>query len=170
MGEESDITDIKIPTHIAVIPDGNRRWARKRGLIASFGHKAGVEAYRKLLENAADLGIKYVTFYAFSTENWKRQQSEVQAIMGLFVNYIKNFDKEIGEARSKVRFIVMGRRDKFTKEINESIDRIERITKDNKDLIAYICVDYGGRNEIVEAAKQLAQSVVEGKISSDSIT
>ena len=170
MGQIADITDIKVPESIAVIPDGNRRWAKKRGLIASMGHKAGVDAYRKLLENAADLGIKYVTFYAFSTENWKRSEAEVQAIMSLFVGYIKNFDTVIGRGRSKIRFIVIGKRDRFTKEVNAQIDRIERITKDNKDLIAYMCVDYGGRSEIVEAAKQIVHKVKEGLIAPEDIT
>ena len=170
MGKDIDVTDIKVPESIAVIPDGNRRWAKKRGLIASMGHKAGVDAYRKLLENAAELGIKYVTFYAFSTENWKRSEAEVQAIMNLFVGYIKNFDKLLGPNKSKIRFVIIGKRDRFSKEINAQIDRIEQITKDNKDLIAYICVDYGGRSEILEAARDVARKAKDGLLDPDELT
>lgn len=170
MDKDPRIADIDMPLHIAVIPDGNRRWAKARGKLPQFGHKAGVEAYRKLLENAGEFGIKYVTFYAFSTENWKRTESEVKAIMDLFLNYIKNYDSLIGPARTKVRFVVIGNRDKFSKDVVKSIERIENLTKDNDDLIAYICVDYGGRSEIINATKRIAQDVRDGKLDIDDIT
>lgn len=170
MDKDLRILDIDMPKHIAVIPDGNRRWAKARGKFALSGHKAGVEAYKKLLENAAELGIKYVTFYAFSTENWKRQESEVQGIMGLFLDYIKNFDSIIGRGKNKIRFIIIGNRDKFSKEVVKSIEKIESATKCNNDLIAYICVDYGGRSEIVRAAQRIAQNVREGKLNPEDIT
>lgn len=170
MDKDLSILDIDMPVHIAVIPDGNRRWAKARGKLPLAGHKAGVEAYRRLLENAAEFGIKYVTFYAFSTENWKRKESEIQGIMGLFLDYIRNFDSVIGPGKNKIRFIVIGNRDKFSQDIVKAIERIEFETKDNKDLTAYICVDYGGRSEITRACQALAKDVRDGKLNPDDIT
>lgn len=153
-----------VPRHIAVIPDGNRRWARKRGLPPIAGHREGVETYRKLLKACADRGVKYVTFYAFSTENWKRSDEEVSGLMKLLVKYMKNFDSVMGKNKSKVRFIVSGDRTRLSSEVQEGIAEIEEATKNNTDLTAVICVNYGGRDEIVHAARKLAEEAAEGKI------
>lgn len=159
-----------VPRHIAVIPDGNRRWARKRMLPVAFGHREGVQTYRRLLSHCGDLGVKYVTFYAFSTENWKRTADEVGALMSIFLDYIKNFDKVMGKDKKKVRFIITGIRDGLSPEIQQGIAEIEEETKDNTDLIAIICINYGGRLEITEAVKSIAEQVKEGKLSPSDIT
>ena len=114
-----------VPRHIAVIPDGNRRWAKKRGLPALAGHKEGVETYRRLLAACGDRGVKYVTFYAFSTENWKRSEQEVQGLMRLMLQYMRNFDRVMGKNKSKVRFLVSGDRSKLSDELREGIAAIE---------------------------------------------
>lgn len=159
-----------VPRHLAVIPDGNRRWAKRRGLPTISGHKEGVENYRRLLAACAERGIKYVTFYAFSTENWKRSEKEVQGLMRLMLQYMRNFDRVMGKNKSKIRFLVSGERSILSKELQEGIDAIEKETALNTDLTAVICINYGGRDEIVHAAKKLANQAVAGTITPDEIT
>lgn len=159
-----------VPRHIAVIPDGNRRWAKQRGLPAISGHKEGVENYRRLLAACAERGIKYVTFYAFSTENWKRSEKEVQGLMRLMLQYMRNFDRVMGKNKSKVRFLVAGDRNILSKELQEGIASIERETAQNTDLTAVICINYGGRDEIVHAARKLAGEVAVGTLKPEEIT
>ena len=159
----------KVPRHIAVIPDGNRRWAKKRGLPAAAGHKAGVEAYKKLLSDCADRGVKYVTFYAFSTENWNRSASEVSALMALLKDYLKNLDKVLGDNIHKVRFLISGDREALGEELTALIEDAERRTAANTDLTAVIALNYGGRAEIVHGAKELARKVKKGELEPDEI-
>ncbi len=159
-----------VPRHIAVIPDGNRRWAKKHGLPTISGHKEGVENYRRLLAACAERGIQYVTFYAFSTENWKRSEKEVQGLMRLMLQYMRNFDRVMGKNKSKVRFLVSGEKSILSKELQEGIAAIEQETAGNTDLTAVICINYGGRDEIVHAAKKLAVQVEAGELSPGAIT
>ena len=159
-----------VPRHIAVIPDGNRRWAKKQGLPTLAGHKEGVENFRRLLSACAERGVQYVSFYAFSTENWKRSEKEVQGLMRLMLQYLKNFDKVMGKNKSKVRFLVAGERSLLSKELREGIEIMERETAGNTDLTAVICINYGGRDEIVHAARKLANQVAEGVLKPEDIT
>ena len=156
---------LHIPRHIAVIPDGNRRWAKERGLPAVAGHKKGVEAYRQLLSDAAEFGIRYVTFYAFSTENWKRSAAEVDGLMSLLAAQLKNFNKIMGKNKDKIRFLIIGDRSRLSASLQKSIARIEEETEHNTELTALIAINYGGRDEILRGVKAIAREISEGNIS-----
>jgi len=160
---------LNVPHHIAVIPDGNRRWAKERGKAPIFGHKEGVKAYEKLLENAAALGISYVTFYAFSTENWKRSKTEVEGLMSLLALQLKNFSKILGKNKNKIRFIVIGDRSALSDSLKKAIEKMENETKNNTDLTAIIAINYGGRNEILHCVKTLIKDVENGEINKDDL-
>lgn len=170
MAETTDAAGApNLPRHIAVIPDGNRRWARQRGLPAIAGHKEGVENYRRLLAMCGEKGIRYVTFYAFSTENWKRSEQEVNGLMGLMVQYMRNFDRVMGKNKSRVRFLVSGDRSRLAPSVQQGIAQIERETRDNSDLTAVICINYGGREEILQGTRSLMREATAGKWSEDAI-
>lgn len=160
---------LNVPHHIAVIPDGNRRWARERGLAPIFGHKEGVKAYEKLLENAAALGISYVTFYAFSTENWKRSKTEVEGLMSLLALQLKNFNKILGKNKNKIRFMVIGDRNALSSSLKKAIEKMEEETKNNTELTAIIAINYGGRNEILHGVKDILNDVENGIIKIDDL-
>ena len=160
---------LNVPHHIAVIPDGNRRWAKKRGLPAVSGHKEGVEAYKKLLENAADLGVSYVTFYAFSTENWKRNVVEVEGLMSLLALQLRNFDKILGKNKEKIRFKVIGNRSGLSDSLQKAIAQMEEKTKNNTQLTALIAINYGGRDEIVHSIKSIVNEVEKRNVSLNEI-
>lgn len=149
----------KIPNHIAIIMDGNGRWAKKRGLPRTFGHKEGAKSLQKVIKKAGEMGVKYVTVYAFSTENWKRSKDEVNTLMFLFRNYIKSEEKNIME--NNIRFVVSGRRENVGKELLEAIDSLQEKSKNNDGLIFNIAFNYGGRAEIVDAINKIIKSGVE---------
>lgn len=146
----------QIPNHIAIIMDGNGRWAKKRGLPRTFGHKEGAVALRKIITHAAKIGVKYLTVYAFSTENWKRSQDEVNALMFLFKNYIKNEEKNIME--NNIRFMVSGRRENVSKSLLEAIDNLQEKSKNNSGLTFNIAFNYGGRAEILDTVNRILKS------------
>ena len=154
----------QIPNHIAIIMDGNGRWAKRRGLPRTFGHKEGAAALRKIITHAAKLGIKYLTVYAFSTENWKRSQEEVSALMFLFKSYIKNEEKNIME--NNIRFMVSGRRENVSESLLEAIDKLQEKSKNNSGLTFNIAFNYGGRAEIIDAVNKILKS---GKTSIDEV-
>ncbi len=154
----------QVPNHIAIIMDGNGRWAKKRGLPRTFGHKEGAAALRKIITHAAKLGIKYLTVYAFSTENWKRSQEEVSALMFLFKSYIKNEEKNIME--NNIRFMVSGRRENVSDSLLEAIDKLQEKSKNNSGLTFNIAFNYGGRAEIIDAVNKILKS---GKTSIDEV-
>lgn len=160
---------LQVPHHIAVIPDGNRRWARERGLAPIFGHKEGVEAYKALLENAADLGVSFVTFYAFSTENWKRSATEVEGLMSLLALQLKNFNKILGKNKDKIRFVVIGNRFALSPSLQKAISKMEEETKNNTKLTAVIAINYGGRDEIVQGVKKIINDTKSELINCDNI-
>lgn len=147
---------IQVPNHIAIIMDGNGRWAKKRGLPRTLGHKEGAAALRKVITHAAQLGIKYLTVYAFSTENWKRSQEEVSALMFLFKNYIKNEEKNI--MKNNIRFMVSGRSEHVSSSLLKAIRDLEEKSKDNTGLTFNIAFNYGGRAEIVDAVNKMLKS------------
>ena len=148
-----------LPKHVGVIMDGNGRWAKKRDLPRYKGHIEGAKTFRKIGEFAADLGIKYITFYAFSTENWKRPKEEVDAIMRLFKDYLLEAKSDITAAGDmKMKFI--GERDGMSKELLELMDEAEEDTSEHSGTTIYLAVNYGGRLEICDAVNKL---IAEGK-------
>ena len=150
------------PEHIAVIMDGNGRWAERRGLPKIMGHRAGVKAAQAVMEAANAFGVKALTLYAFSTENWKRPKEEVGALFGLLQDYI---DREGGKfVKKNIRFRAIGRIKDLGAPVRERLERLERRTKDNTGLIVNLAVNYGGRPEIVDAARALAADVKSGKL------
>ncbi len=157
-----------VPRHVALILDGNGRWARKRGLPRTMGHKEGCVAVEKTVENAARMGIEYLTVYGFSTENWKRSEEEVGALMQLFRFYMVRLLK-IASANN-VRVIMIGDRTRFAQDIIRGLDRLESETKDNTGLTFVIAVNYGSRDEITRAVRRLAEDCVAGKQKPGDIT
>lgn len=163
-----DIDLENMPTHIAIIMDGNGRWAKSRFLPRTAGHKAGVETIRKVVKEADRLGIEYLTLYAFSTENWKRPKLEVDALMNLLVTYLRN---EIDELhKNNVKLTAVGDFEKLpeacVKELHSAMDK----TKDNTGVHLNLALNYGGRNDIREAVVEIAKEYKEGKISLEDIT
>ncbi len=160
-----------LPQHVAVIMDGNGRWAKQRGLKRTEGHKVGAEVFRTIAKYCSDLGIKHVTFYAFSTENWKRSKTEVTAIMNLFRKYLDEMQRraaENEEAGYNIRFI--GSREGMPKDIVKLMDTVEERSKDKSNTYVNLAVNYGGRAEIVESVKSIAERVKNGTLKIEDIT
>ncbi len=143
---------INIPLHIAIIMDGNGRWARKRGLPRIYGHRAGVKAVRKTIEACLDLGVKYLTLYTFSTENWTRPHDEVMGLMKLFTEVIRKEIKNLKE--KKVRVVFIGRREGLPEEVIENMKWVSNETAKFRDLTLIIALNYSGRAEIVDAVNK----------------
>lgn len=156
-----------IPTHVAIIMDGNRRWARKRNIDYRLGHKEGAKTLEKIVRYAKKVGIKYITVYAFSTENWKRTSEEVSALMLLLKTYLDDYGKRADTENIKVK--VLGDILALAPGLQKSIKKCEERTKDNDGIYFSICINYGGRDEIVHAVKKIAQDVKDGKIGIDDI-
>ena len=146
----------RIPNHIAIIMDGNGRWAERRGLPRTLGHKEGAVALRKIITYAGEIGIKYLTVYAFSTENWRRSKDEVDALMFLFKTYLKNEEKNI--MKNNVRFLVSGRKNGVSSSLLEAIRKLEDKSRDNTGLTLNIAFNYGGRAEIIDAVNSILKS------------
>lgn len=150
-----------MPVHVGVIMDGNGRWAKKRGLPRKFGHREGAKTFRKIVRHAKAIGIKYITFYAFSTENWKRPEDEVQSIMKLFEKYLDELDDFLKE-HVRIRFI--GDRSKLSDTLKAKMARSEELSKDYDLMTLILAINYGGRDEITNAVKLIAEDVKAGKI------
>ncbi|MBE7027503.1 MAG: isoprenyl transferase [Ruminococcaceae bacterium] len=163
----SNIDRDNLPSHVGIIMDGNGRWAKKRNLPRSAGHRAGAQTLKTITEYAGNLGIRYLTAYAFSTENWKRPKEEVDALMDLLLKYLHDKDQLAGK---DVVIKVIGDRSKLSDEINKEIDNIEEYTKDNPGMVLFLAINYGGRQEIVHSVKKLTEKVREGEISPEDIT
>ena len=160
-----------LPEHIGFIMDGNGRWAKNRGLERSAGHKEGAKTFRRIGEYCADVGIKYLTFYAFSTENWNRPKSEVLALMKLFKEYLREGDDRVAEndiRQMRLRFI--GEREKLPKDLLKLIEKAERETAKYDKITVNIALNYGGRAEITHAVRDIAKKVKDGEMSVDEIT
>lgn len=158
----------RIPTHIAVIMDGNGRWAKARGLPRPLGHRAGMESVRRLLEAAKKFGVKYLTLYSFSAENWRRPEDEIGELMGLLRTYLT---KELATLKKEgVRFHVIGERNALPQDIVEMIGDAEEATKDNQKLVLTLALNYGGRQEITATTREIAKAVAEGRLTPDAIT
>lgn len=160
--------NLNIPAHVALILDGNGRWAKKRGLPRQFGHKKGCETLEQIVEDAARLGIKYLTVYGFSTENWKRPEEEVGALMQLFRYYAKRLLKIATENNIRVRMI--GERSRFAPDLVAAINQLEDATKDNTGLTFVIAVNYGGRDEITRAVRKVMADCRNGALAPEEMT
>ncbi len=159
--------DSPVPVHVAIIMDGNGRWANARGKPRSMGHKAGAEAVRKTLESAADIGVKYLTLFSFSSENWKRPAAEIADLMGLLRLYLK---KEVDALCEKgVQLRVIGDRTRLADDIVGAIDEAERRTAANSRITLVLALSYGARDELARAARTLAEKAVSGEIEPDDI-
>ena len=153
---------MRVPNHIAIILDGNGRWAKKRGMPRSFGHVKGCENLEDICEVAKELGVKYLTVYAFSTENWKRSKEEVDGLMKLFRNYLKKCIKI--SQKNNMRVKVIGDITAFDSDIQESIKKLEDFSKDFTDLHFQIALNYGSRDEITRAVNRMLEDQKAGKL------
>lgn len=149
------------PRHVAIIMDGNGRWAEARGLGRAEGHRKGAEAARQVVENAKALGIEYLTLFSFSSENWNRPQEEVDGLMDLLRYYLKKETAELHKGGA--RMLVIGDRSRLAADIVSLIENAENLTRDNKKITVVIALSYGGRQDILFAAKELAAAAVAGK-------
>ena len=159
---------MNIPKHVAVILDGNGRWAKKRGLPRKMGHVQGAKNVEDMLYIAGDVGIEYFTVYAFSTENWKRSEEEVSALMDLLRKYLLSAFKKA--AKNNVRFRVIGDKTGLAKDIQDTIRELEEDSKDNTGLFFQLAINYGGRDEMVRMMQNMASDVKEGKLLPEDIT
>lgn len=158
----------KLPVHIGIIMDGNGRWAQKRSLPRQVGHRVGAQTFREITRYCEKIGIKYLTVYAFSTENWRRPKSEVDGLMKLFKEYLEESLTDFRNENIKTRFI--GDISALSPDIRELMREAEELTKDKTGLCLNIAINYGGREELANAAKKIARDVAEGRLSVDDIT
>ena len=156
-----------MPKHIAIIMDGNRRWAKAQGKPAGFGHKAGAKTLENIVRYANKIGLEHITVYAFSTENWKRAEDEVNALMMLLQNYLDEYSKRADSENIKVK--ILGDITVLSQGMQKSIANCIERTKDNTGITFNIALNYGGRDEIVKAVKSIANKVKEGKIETENI-
>ena len=159
---------IERPDHIAIIMDGNGRWAKRRAMPRSYGHHAGAETLKKIVRAASDLGVKVLTVYAFSTENWKRPDDEVSYLMGLIEEYLRKNILELHENNVQMHFI--GRISSLNDRLRAVISQAEEETADNTGLILNLAINYGGRLELTEAVQAIATDVQEGRLKAEAIT
>lgn len=159
---------MNVPEHIAIILDGNGRWAKKRGMPRGYGHIKGCENLEKICDIVRDMGVKYLTVYAFSTENWKRSREEIDGLMKLFRSYLKRCKKSAKKNNMRVKII--GDPSAFAPDIQESIRDLEEYSKDFDRIYFQIALNYGGRDELVRASRKLARAVKDGQISPEGIT
>lgn len=160
---EVKVDKAKVPVHVAVIMDGNGRWARRRGLPRTMGHKQGAEAARRIVKNAAEEGIKYITLFGFSSENWSRPESEVQDLMKLLRQYLRSETAEFHKNNARLR--VIGDRSAFDADIVQLIENAEELTLGNDGVNVIIALNYGGRNDIARAAYRIAeQALAQGSL------
>ena len=156
------MSDTNIPKHIAIIMDGNRRWAKKRNLPVKLGHKNGAESLRKIINYSIKLGIEYITVYAFSTENWKRSEDEVKDLMNLLREYLDQIEKD--NEKKNVKIKILGDITRLDSDIQEKIINLENKTKDNTGLVFNIALNYGGRDEIIHAVLGISRDLMNKNI------
>ena len=166
--ELTDISQIELPKHVGIIMDGNGRWAKKRGLPRSAGHKAGANNFRTITRYCSDIGIKYLTVYAFSTENWKRPSDEVSALMSHFKSYLNEALTDFKDDSIVVKFI--GDKTGFNSELQELIRENEEESANRDGMVLNIAMNYGSRAEITMAVKKIAEKVKSGELSVEDIT
>lgn len=156
-----------LPDHIALFMDGNGRWARRRGLPRSAGHRAGANAIKKLVEDCDKIGLRYLTAYTFSTENWKRSDEEIANIMSLIREFLNYTEKQLRNSNVRVKFI--GLRSRLDPDIIEKIEKTEKSTQDKTGLTFILALDYGSRNEITVAVREIARKCLSGELNPDAI-
>jgi undecaprenyl diphosphate synthase len=161
-------TQRKIPAHVAIIMDGNGRWAKKRGLPRTMGHAQGAKVVEQILEDADHMGIRYLTVYAFSTENWTRPGTEVKALMNLLRTYMKTSLAKC--AKNNVRIRVIGDKTRLDPDLQDSIRTLEEATKNNTGIGFQIAINYGSRDEIARAVRKIAQKTAAGELRPEDIT
>lgn len=159
--EQYGLCQEQIPGHVAIIMDGNGRWAKARHMPRTYGHKKGAERVKEIVRLSSDLGVKTLTLYAFSTENWKRPKEEVGLLMGLIIEYLRKELRELWE--ENVRFYSIGDREALPSEVRAAIEESEAETKENTGLNLVVAINYGGQDELVQAAKRLAEDFKAGK-------
>ena len=164
-GPELDLS--RVPAHIGVIMDGNGRWAKRRGLPRSVGHKAGADNLETMCDYCNSIGVKALTVYAFSTENWSRPKAEVDALMDLLYNYLLTVEEKF--RNRNMRLQISGDRTPFSDKIKQAIVHAEEVTASGDGMVLNIALNYGGRSEIVHAAKMAAEEVLAGRISPEDI-
>ncbi len=155
------------PNHVALVMDGNGRWAKARGLPRVEGHRRGAERLRDIVKSCPELGIPFLTVFAFSTENWRRGEDEVVGLTNLFRQYMGSESRELIEKGVKINFI--GNRQAFDRSLVEQMNQLENTTKNNEVLVLTIAINYGGKSEIVDMAKTIAKRAIEGKIKPDQL-
>ena len=163
-----DIDSNAIPKHVAIIMDGNGRWAKRRGMPRSMGHRAGADVLKQIVIAADEIGIRALTVYGFSTENWKRPEQEVSLLMALIKEYLNNNVKYMHEHNVRIRFI--GYISALSDELQKIIRDAELLTQNNTGLTLQLALNYGGRDEIVRTIRNITNSVVDGSITTDDIT
>lgn len=168
MSENIDLSTLNIPEHVAIILDGNGRWAKNKHMPRTYGHTVGSKVVERTVEDASDIGIKYLTVYVFSTENWKRSQDEVSMLFSLIERYLRSLIKK--SKKNNVRCRVIGRRDNMSSSMLQVIEKLEEETKDNTGLTFTLAINYGGRDEITRAVQGIAHDVKDGKLNAEDIT
>lgn len=166
--ESFQLNPEKMPKHVAIIMDGNGRWATKRGLPRKAGHKAGAEALERIIYAAKKLGLEHLTVYAFSTENWKRSAEEVGAIMDLLRFYLKNYFKKF--VKDNIRMHVIGEKSRLDTDIQKAIAEIEDLSREKNGMTVHVALNYGGRDELRRAVTKIARETADGTLSPDAIT
>lgn len=167
MNNKEELSDINIPKHVAIILDGNGRWAKKNRMPRNFGHSEGSKNVKKICKEAYNLGIEYITIFAFSTENWKRPKDEVNELMKLLKDYLKQSIKESKKNNMRVRII--GDISVLSKEMQESIVKLEEASRDNTGLNLQVAINYGSRDEMIRSIEKLAADLKKDKVSVDHI-
>ena len=163
----TDISQIELPSHIGIIMDGNGRWAKKRGLPRSAGHTAGAQTFRKIARYCSDIGVRHLTVYAFSTENWRRPETEVSAIMKLFKEYLEEAIRDFKDDSIVLKFI--GDRSAFSPELLALMEENEEESKDREGMVLNIAMNYGGRAELVRAMQSIARDAKDEKLAVEQI-
>lgn len=166
--ESFQLNPEKMPKHVAIIMDGNGRWATKRGLPRKAGHKAGAEVLERIIYAAKELGLEHLTVYAFSTENWKRSAEEVGAIMDLLRFYLKNYFKKF--VKDNIRMHVIGEKSRLDTDIQKAIAEIEDLSREKNGMTVHVALNYGGRDELRRAVTKIAMETADGTLSPDAIT
>ncbi|MCK5128786.1 MAG: isoprenyl transferase [Clostridiales bacterium] len=166
--KSTKLVGIELPKHVAIIMDGNGRWAKKRKMPRSFGHRVGVEVLRSVITMSSNIGIKVLTLYAFSTENWARPEDEVGVLMNLLVEFLTKEIKELHENNINIRF--MGDVEKFPKKCRDAIKDAIELTKDNTGLVVNIALNYGGRTELLRAFHNMMDDIQNGELQKADVT
>lgn len=165
--KKAEIDMSRLPVHIGVIMDGNGRWAKRRGLPRSAGHQAGADTLKKIVTECNKMGIKYITVYAFSTENWKRPKEEVDFLMNLLMSYLLDAERTL--AGENVRIRAIGSRKELSPEMQEQIIKTEEFTSKNDGIVMNIALNYGGREELVRAVRNISEKVKKGELAKEDI-